>query len=245
MGIFNFWKKSAPRVNPLYVDIHSHLLPGIDDGSQSLEETMDLINGFIELGYKKLIITPHIMGDFYKNTPQIIHEKLNLVKTEARDLGLEIDLEAAAEYYLDEAFVKKLDQGEPLLTFGNNYLLFETSFMNEPANLREIIFQIASSGYKPVLAHPERYSYLYGSFDKYEDLFDRGVYFQLNISSLSGYYSKESKKIAEKLIKKGMIHFVGSDCHGTRHLEAIKKARGEKTYQELMNLNLYNNHLLA
>ncbi len=245
MRLFSFGKKSKSEVKPLYVDIHSHLLPGIDDGSASLEETIGLIKEFIGLGYRKLITTPHIMGDCFKNTPEIIQEKLELVRNEVKNQGLLIELEAAAEYYLDEAFIQKLERGEPLLTFGDSYLLFETSFMNEPASLKEVIFQIASSGYRPVLAHPERYVYMYSSFEKYEDLFNRGLYFQLNISSLSGYYSKESKRIAERLIKNNMVHFVGSDCHGTRHLEAIKKVRNEKIYTRLLELNIYNNNLLA
>ena len=246
MGFFDFWKGSKSAVkNTLYVDIHSHLLPGIDDGSASLEETIELIKEFIDLGYKKLIITPHIMGDYFKNTPEIIQEKLDLVRYEVKKQGLLIELEAAAEYYLDEAFIQKLERGDSLLTFGDNYLLFETSFMNEPASLKETIFLIASSGYKPVLAHPERYVYMYNSFKKYEDLFNRGLYFQLNLSSLTGYYSKESKKIAERLIRSNMVHFVGSDCHGIRHLEAIKKARNEKIYSQLLDLNIYNNNLIA
>lgn len=245
MGIFNFWKRNKSVAKPLYVDIHSHLLPGIDDGSANLEETILLIKEFIELGYKKLIITPHIMEDHYKNTPEIIKEKLDMVRYEAKKLDLSIELEAAAEYYLDEAFIQKLERQEPLLTFGDNYLLFETSFMNEPASLKEVIFRIASSGYKPVLAHPERYVYMFDSFTKYEDLFNRGLYFQLNLSSLSGYYSEESKRIAEKLIKNDMVHFVGSDCHGMRHLEAIKKVRKKKIYSQLLDLNIYNNNLLT
>lgn len=246
MSLLRFWKKEQKNnTNFLKVDMHSHLLPGIDDGSESMEESIALIKTYADLGFKKLITTPHIMGDFFRNTPEIINGKLQEVKKRLEIEGIKIELEAAAEYYLDEFFLGKLESGEPLMTFGDNYLLFETSYLNEPALLRETIFRIASSGYRPVLAHPERYSYMHDSFDKYKDLFDRGVYFQLNVNSLSGYYSRQAQKIAEKLIQNNMVHFAGTDCHGQRHLDTYIKTMGEKYYRKLEDLNLLNNQLLA
>jgi protein-tyrosine phosphatase len=239
-----FSKKVNKELPPLYVDMHSHLLAGLDDGSESLEDSILLIKEFASLGYKKLITTPHIMGDFFKNTPEMIHAKLKELKKAVADERIDIQIEAAAEYYLDEWFLSRLKNPETLLCFGNKYLLFETSYINESALLNETIFQIKSMGLIPVLAHPERYIYLYPDFNKCREIYNKGVLFQININSLSGYYSKASQDFAMKLIDNEMVSFVGSDCHGIRHIEALKKSRKTKYYIKALELNLFNNSLL-
>jgi tyrosine-protein phosphatase YwqE len=196
------------------------------------------------MGYRKLITTPHVMGDFYKNTPEIILGKLDQLRTRIANEGIEIELHAAAEYYLDESLIGKLKKGEQLLTIGENYLLFETSYLNEPANLFEAIALIKQSGYWPVLAHPERYQYLYRSFEKFEEIYEQQLSFQLNTNSLLGYYSKPAQVFAQKLIEKNMISFAGSDCHHMKHLEALQKTIKLKEYKELCRLHLFNNSLL-
>ena len=203
--MFSFIKKifkSSPSEevnieNFIKVDLHSHLLPGIDDGSQNMLESASLIKGFKELGYQKLITTPHIMGDFYRNTPEIIHEQLHLLKAYLKDIEVEIEIEAAAEYYLDEWFIQMIEKGDEILTFGNNYVLFETSFMNKPQQLLDTIFKMQSQGYQPVLAHPERYTYLYDDPELLQTLRERGVLFQINLNSLTGYYSRSAQHFAE------------------------------------------------
>jgi protein-tyrosine phosphatase len=245
MSIFNIFKSKEEAVlDPVLVDMHSHILPGIDDGADNLDDSLEIINGLIALGYKKAIATPHIMGDFFKNTPEIIHAKLKEVRECLKKNNIDFQLEAAAEYYLDEMFMDKLNQNEPLLTFGNNYLLFETSYINEPSFLPEAIFKLKSMGYKPIVAHPERYIYLYEDFQKFVDIFNKEIYFQININSLSGYYSQAARKFAIKLIENNMVHFIGTDAHGPRHLEALKKSRLDKNYKKLLQLNLINNSLL-
>ncbi|MCS6824404.1 MAG: capsular biosynthesis protein [Cytophagaceae bacterium] len=224
----------------LTVDVHSHLLPGIDDGAANIQESITLVKNFIHLGYKKLIMTPHIIEDYYKNTPEIIHAKLAELQSEIKKHDLDISLEAAAEYYLDEFFVKKIHRSEPLLFFGNKYLLFETSFMNPSSYFSEAVFSMKAAGYNPVLAHPERYVYLYDDFNKYKEIKNLGILFQINIASLSGYYSEASRKIAEKLINENMIDFLGSDCHASRHIEAIAKAQKTKAYEKALSSNLLN-----
>ena len=227
------------------VDMHSHLLPGIDDGVESFGEAIEMIKKFSALGYKKLIITPHIMGDFYKNTPAGISAKLEELKKLLVENKVEIKLEFAAEYYLDEWFMESLKRSDKLLSFGEDkFLLFETSYINESSQLYEAIFLLKASGYIPVLAHPERYTYLYSSFDRFVELKEKGVLFQLNINSISGYYSPAAKKFAEKLIDKNMIEFIGSDCHGVRHMLAMDKSIKSKLYHKLLKLNLLNNTLL-
>ncbi|HEX8545663.1 MAG TPA: CpsB/CapC family capsule biosynthesis tyrosine phosphatase [Cytophagaceae bacterium] len=243
-GLFNKKKEEESTLTPILVDMHSHLLPGIDDGSESLEDSINLIKEYIGMGYKKLITTPHIMGDFFKNTPEIIREKLALLNAAVNKEGLDIKIEAAAEYYLDEWFLEKLNNEEPLLTFGENYVLIETSYLNEHPRLNETIFLLKAKGYWPVLAHPERYTYLYNDFKKYQEIYDRGISFQLNINSLAGYYSKTAQAIAIKLVEREMISFAGSDCHSMKHLDVLKKTRLSKEYKKLQSLYLLNNSLL-
>lgn len=238
MSIFNILKKKKRLPSPvdlsiLNCDIHSHFIPGIDDGSTSIENSVEMITEIYNLGYKKIITTPHIMSDYFKNTPEIILEGLGKVKAALKNANIPIKIEAAAEYYLDFDFERKLDE-EKILTFGDNYLLFEISYLNPPDNLDGIIFKLQTLGYKPVLAHPERYNYFHKTFNIYENLIDKGVLLQLNINSLTGHYSIPTKKAAEKMIDKNMISFLGSDCHHMGHLELIKKSVYEKPLQELI-----------
>jgi protein-tyrosine phosphatase len=130
-----------------------------------------------------------------------------------------------------------------MLTFGKNYLLFETNFLTEPFNLKDFIFKATTNGYKPVLAHPERYIYLQNDLVKLEDLLQRGVLFQVNISSITGYYSKQAQATANKLIDKGWVHFLGSDCHSIQHVNLINSARQMKYFQKALSLPLLNNSL--
>ena len=181
--------------------------------------------------------------DFYNNTPEIIAEKLSFLRSEIEKEGIDIEVEAAAEYYMDEHFLSLIENESELLTFGDKYLLFETGFMNEPINLKEILFALKSKGYNPVMAHPERYGYIAQKFGMVEDLINRGVLMQLNINSLSGYYSKEIKKTAEKLIDNGFVHFLGSDCHNLKHLEVLEATIDKKYFDKALHLNLLNHSL--
>jgi protein-tyrosine phosphatase len=230
-------------LSALGVDMHSHILPGLDDGSESMEKSLELVQAMKDLGYRKLIMTPHIMSDFYKNTPEGIRERLQMLREAIKEAGIEMELDCAAEYYLDEGLLDKLDSDEPLLTFGDNYLLFETSFLNEPLNLRDAIFKMRSKGYKPVLAHPERYTYFYGKFDELAELWNQGVLFQPNLNSLTGYYSAGAKTIAERLIDHGMVDFLGTDVHGLKHIESLKRALTSKYLKKALALSIRNNQL--
>jgi tyrosine-protein phosphatase YwqE len=221
------------------------MLFGLDDGAETEEQTLELIKSMIDLGYKKLVFTPHIMSDFYKNDISTIDPVFKYIKNIIELNQFDINIEYAAEYYLDEEFIKKIEDQKPLLTFGSNFLLFETSFLNKPVQLHSIIFKLKSQGYKPILAHPERYTYMYDDFNEYHRLKELGVLFQLNLNSLTGYYSPNAKKIAEKLIDKKMIDFIGSDCHNMKHFAQLSKAIETSYYQKkLSQLNLLNNTLL-
>lgn len=236
-------KDKSEEGTPPFVDIHSHLLPGLDDGVQSFEEAGAIISRFQKLGYKKLITTPHVMSDFFRNSNETILTKLDELRAWLPAQQIDIELKAAAEYYLDEELVKKIENNIPLLTFGTKYLLFETNFMTEPMNLKEFIFLATTKGYKPVLAHPERYLYLQSNFSKAEDLLNRGILFQLNISSISGHYSKAAQTIAQKLIDKGWVHLLGSDCHTLQHIQLLEETQSAKYFQKAISLPLLNNTL--
>lgn len=242
--MFSFFKsKSQDHPNPLLTDIHSHLLPQLDDGVDTLQESEQLIRQFINLGYSKLITTPHVMSDFYRNTPRQIQEKLGSLNQHLVDQKIDITIEAAAEYYLDEVLIGNVNSDEQLLTFGAQYLLFETNFLTEPFQLNEFIFAVTTQGYKPVLAHPERYQYLVNNFEKVEDLRNRGVLFQINIPSILGAYSKPIQKLAIQLIEKGYVDFLGSDCHNQLQMDVIKAASKDKNFKKALNLPLLNRSL--
>lgn len=240
--MFTFLKrKPSALLPPLTTDIHSHLLAQLDDGVKSMEEAIDLILRFKSLGFSKIITTPHINNDYYRNDSSTIHLKLKELKTVLQDRNISIDIEAAAEYLLDEELSRKIANQEKLLTFGNSYLLFETNFLSEPLNLKEFVFKAASSGYKLVLAHPERYQYM--TLAKAQDLRDRGVLFQINVPSLVGYYSRPIQKMAYQLIDRSWIDFLGSDCHNAIHLDLMDQAMRNKYYQKALTLPLLNNTL--
>ena len=243
--VFDWVKKkdTNKNVNALQVDIHSHLLPGLDDGVQSYEESEDVILHFQNLGYRKLITSPHVMSDTYKNTTERILARLAKLRAFLKDREIDMEVDAAAEYYLDEHVFKMVDENQKVLTFGKNYLLFETNFLNEPFNLKEFIFLATTKGFRPVLAHPERYLYLQNNLEKAEDLLDRGVLFQVNISSITGFYSKIVQTTAHKLIDRGWVHLLGSDCHHLQHVRLVEEAQQLKYFQKAIALPLLNNTL--
>ena len=232
----------------LGADMHSHLLPGLDDGAETLEHALGLLRELREGGFRKLVLTPHIMGDFYKNTPEGIRAALTTLREAAAAAGLgDVALECAAEYYLDEFLGQKLTNGTEMLSFGGDkrYLLFETSYMNEPLNWQEIVFELKAQGYRPVLAHPERYTYLYGRFADLEKMRqEQGVLFQINLNSLVGYYSPAAQKVAEQLVDGGLVDFVGTDTHHRRHLDTLLRKTARSPYfGKLLQLPLLNRTL--
>ena len=257
-----FWKRllgsaPAPAVEApplagalaaLGADMHSHLLPGLDDGAATLDDSLALLRALCTLGFRRLVMTPHIMGDFYKNTPDGIRAALARLREAAAAAGLgDVALECAAEYYLDEFLGHKLADGTEMLTFGGarRYLLFETSYMNEPLNLFDAIFEMQAQGYRPVLAHPERYTYLYGRFADIEKLRrDYGVLLQINLNSLAGYYSSAAQKVAEQLIDAQLVDFVGTDTHHLRHTATLgRKTVASPYFRRLLELPLLNKTL--
>lgn len=246
MGLIDrFFAKKEQVYDPLDlsligVDMHSHLIPGIDDGSQSMDETVVMLAKFESLGYRKLITTPHVMSDYYRNTPEIILKGLDKVRDTAAKLNLKIELEAAAEYYFDESLMGRLQRREKLMTFGDNYVLFEFSFMSEPVQVKELLFEMLTQGYKPVLAHFERYAFLFGKVDQAKAWRENGVNIQMNFNSLSGHYGPVVQKQAEALVDQNLIDFVATDCHRIDHLMILEENLNKKYYNKLQQLELKN-----
>ncbi len=212
-GIFNGW-----------TDRHSHILPGVDDGIQSVKDSLAILTMYEQMGVKKVWLTPHIMEDC-PNTPEKL--KVRFEELESAYQG-KIELSLSAENMMDELFVKRLEQGI-LMPYGDNQneLLIETSYVQPPMRMESILRDMQKAGITPVLAHPERY--LYMDAEKYENIKEMGVKFQLNVTSLIGAYGKQVKERAEYLLNEGYYNYSGSDAHS---YHAIQRAFEHKSLKK-------------
>ena len=227
----------------LKVDVHSHFIPGIDDGAETIEDSLAMIAGMKELGYSKVITTPHVMSDFYRNSSEDIQRGCDRVREALLKENIDIEIECAAEYYLDAELMQKV-KAKDLLTFGANYVLFELPFIGEPANFTSVVFEMQLAGYQPVLAHPERYGFWHNDISKYQDIADKGVLLQLNMNSLTGHYSPAVKKVAEEMVQNDLISLIGSDCHNIRHIDLMKRAACTASMHALLNKGQLKNATL-
>ena len=242
-GIFKK-KRKEPEINfsVIGTDMHSHIIPGIDDGARTIDDSIALARRFKALGYRKLIATPHIMADYFRNTPDTIRRGLDKLREGLLQNQIDLEVEAAAEYYMDETFEKKVRE-KSVLTFGDNYLLFELSFINYPSNINDMIKLIQDNGYKPVLAHPERYPYFHGTVDNYSRIKDQNCCLQTNAIALTGYYGPGPKALSEEMIANNLVDFVGSDMHHLRHADALAESLHTPSLQKLLSGPLRNSSL--
>jgi len=225
--LFKLFKRKKENIQIgeiLRVDIHSHILPNIDDGAKDIEESVELIEALSKLGYKKLIATPHVMNEGYRNSSQKIISTLEMLKKEITEREIDIELAVAAEYYMDDGLDRLIEQKD-ILTLCDSYILFETSYINPPLNFKETIFQMKLNNYKPLLAHPERYRYIENSYEILEEWKDYGISFQVELNSFTGYYGKSALDIAIWLSKRAWIDFLATDTHSIRHINAMKHWR--------------------
>ncbi|MEP6930616.1 MAG: CpsB/CapC family capsule biosynthesis tyrosine phosphatase [Flavobacterium sp.] len=236
--------KSKPLLRDLlsdnYIDIHSHLLPGIDDGAKTINETIKLANAFQEIGISQFVTTPHIKHHFWDNSFQSIVTNQNETAIVLEENDIKIPFHAAAEYFMDDWFEDHF-KTEKLLTLKDNYVLVEISYISPPAQLHKMLFDLQVSGYKPILAHPERYLYYHKNFNEYEKLKKSGCLFQLNLLALVGYYGSQVTKTTEELLKKGMYDFVGSDVHHHMHIKEFNKKIKVSSISALKEI-IANNH---
>ncbi|MDE1191417.1 MAG: histidinol phosphatase [Arachidicoccus sp.] len=243
--MFNFLKKKADKISNwdfIQTDIHSHIIPGIDDGAETIEDSIKLIKEMYHHGYKKMIATPHISEDIYPNSKETIFAKRDQLREKLAKLGINIKIDAAAEYMIDGNFVN-LAKEEQLLPLFDNYVLVEMSYLVESPYLDIAIFALQTHGYKPILAHPERYSFYHNNLDKYNELKNKGCLFQLNTIAFSGYYGKSVKKTAEYLLGKNMYEFCGSDIHHLKHVNALHSVLSSKHTKQLEEYHFRNNEI--
>ncbi len=225
--MFSFFQKKTFLVDYLHglVDIHNHILPGLDDGAKTVEESIVLINEFSKFGVKNFVFTPHIMDNYYPNTPETIKKSFDLLRSELETKNMDhIQTDYAAEHMIDENFENML-LNKTVMPLKKEYLLIEMSYLQPSISFNAAIHKIASESYFPILAHPERYIYYHNTFKTYQFLKSKGILFQLNLLSLGGYYGTEIQKVALKLLGKGLVDFVSSDLHNTNQLNQLKETK--------------------
>lgn len=242
-GMLSFFQKKTYLIDLIggTTDFHNHVLPGIDDGAMELEDSLSLIDGFKEIGIESLVVTPHVIGDYYPNNPGTIRNALDSLKAELSD---KTKIAASAEYMMDQYFLDIIEKEEILPITGKNVLV-EMSYFQAPINLNEILFQLQNNSFLPILAHPERYAYMHTKdLEKYKDLKSRGCALQLNMLSLIGHYGSGIQKAAFQLLEEDMIDYLGSDVHRIDHIEKIKQVRISKKHLPAIQKTVENNKLL-
>ncbi len=226
LSLNDLFSHSAPAppsaAEQLLVDTHAHWLPGVDDGAATEEEGLTMVRGLADLGFQKLIATPHIMIDRYQNGPEKLTEIFDAFRQSVARAGIPVSLHLAAEYMLDEGFLKQLEAG-PLLTLKDQLVLVEMPRFQAPPGLSEILFELQLRSYIPVLAHPERYFFLQKKPAGYEKLKAAGCLFQVNLLSALGFYGEKEAESALFLLKKGWCELAGTDVHRTRQIKHLKR----------------------
>lgn len=246
----SFWNKLFKRETPqqeatgklawIGVDMHNHILPGIDDGSPDVEHSLRLIRGLKSLGINKSISTPHIMQGVHNNTPKSIKDAYTKLKQALVEEGIKFDLQYAAEYMVDDQLDTWIHH-DNLCPLPNRHVLIEMSYLAESKALFQTIKDIQDKGYQPILAHPERYNYYHQTFKVYKEIKDAGCLLQLNLLSISRYYGEPVKSAALTLIKSGMYDLVGTDMHHEKHLHALRAVAAKYDIFDLLKVNPIKN----
>lgn len=246
--MFSIFKKKKTSTSssyfPITTDIHSHILPGIDDGSPDVETSLCLIDGLIKLGITSSIATPHIIGDIYRNNAETIGAALDKLRKALAEKKINFRVNAAAEYMLDDYFLALLKNKTPLLTLKDNKVLTEFSYAEKPYNIQQMVFSIITEGYQPLLAHPERYRYFHHDFKQYHLLKDLGFLLQVNLLSLTGYYGKPVAKAAAYIIKNDLTSFTATDLHHDRHLQALHYPTNRAIFEEVFKGKNMNEEMI-
>lgn len=219
--MFNFFhkKKAVPKL--FYTtDVHSHILPGIDHGSQSVEQSLEMLQAEMDMGISRVMCTSHVTAETFENTPATIKASHAILKEAVEEAGMNVTIEPSAEYRIDEYWNKEYAAGH-VLPLPGNWLLLENSFQQELMEMDQLMFDVQCKGYRPILAHPERYGYYHVRRNRYEALHNAGVKFQINLLSLAGYFGHHARDIALWLIDNQMVDMLGSDMHNMDHAEVI------------------------
>lgn len=225
-------RRLAPIPLPYSTEVHCHILPGIDDGAPDPASSIALIGELQKMGINRIIATSHITEGTFPNRRQSISDAFSRLSSEAASAGVTLPpISLAAEHRIDDDFLRLspadiMPLSATTTESGDNsgelpYLLVENSYAVERADLDSILFDLRLRGFRPVLAHPERYLYYHAHRDRYEALHAGGTLFQVNLLSLAGHNGKEVKKTSEWLLQSGFVDFLGSDIHHMRHASAI------------------------
>jgi len=194
------------------IDIHTHILPGIDDGSKDINESLDILRALVNQGVTEVIATPHIITGVYNNTKKIIDEKIEQLKTEIIANKLPIKVYKGAELYYEPNIIEKTKQ-EELNLAGSNYILIESDLQRFPDNFEKTLYQFQVAGYIPILAHAERFTPFLNDFNRLINIANRGILIQLNSGSFFGNYGENVQKLAYRILQTGCVHFIASDVH--------------------------------
>jgi len=241
-SFFSRKKKSDAKPGELLkTDMHGHFVPGVDDGAPDLDTALEMVAGMHALGYERLIVTPHVYRELYDNAPETLQPAFDELKAAVQRENIPVQLRLAAEYMMDDSFSEKIEKKEKLLTISNNLVLVELPFSSLPFGWKEQLFALQINGYKPVMAHPERYNFAYGNRKYYQEFIDAGCLLQMNLLSVAGYYGPDAQAAARYLLKNKMISLVGSDAHHHRHIKSLSDpsiAAAIEEYGQLMNQSL-------
>lgn len=244
-SIFKKTSKQPPDFSSLVTDMHSHLVPGVDDGATDIANSLELITGLMDLGFQKFVTTPHVLWDIFKNNSKTITPHYNELKAALSANNINAPISFAAEYFLDYHVDEQIEDEKPLLTVKDNWVLVEFSFVSAPLDLKEKLFKVQMAGYQPIIAHPERYTYFGRSKEVYDELREAGYFFQVNLLSLAGYYGKIPQDIGNMLIKNKYVDLLGTDLHHVRHLAALQTSTHlNDNIKQLQDSGMLLNHTI-
>lgn len=227
------------------IDFHTHIIPKIDDGSRSVEETFNLIKEAEKAGFNTIISTSHYMEGYYEVANDERRVWINTLNQKLKEQNINVQIVIGSEIYITDNIIKLLEDDKASTINNTNYVLFEMPLNVEPLNLYDMLFELLRYKLVPILAHPERYSFVQKNPDMLYDLMEKGVLMQCNYGSFMGYYGTKAEIIAKELLLKDMVHFLGSDVHREnsiypnieRILAQLKKMVGDEKIEEITEKN--------
>ena len=232
--MFNLFKKKSKESPKLFyhTDMHCHILPGVDHGSQDIDQSLEMLRAEIDMGISHVILTSHVTAETFENTPETLTAAFETLKKAVEEEGLPVDLDVSAEYRIDEYWNREYEAGH-LLPMPGNRILLENSFVQELIGIDKMMFDLQVKGYRPILAHPERYRYYYDRKDRYKSLHSASVKFQVNILSLEGYFGRGARETALWLIDNNLCDMLGSDMHSMDHAHIIQDYIASRAWRKL------------